>query len=321
MAFINGKGGAGKTSITANASGTLARALADAHSPRRVLAIQLDHQGDLGLDVNTRYSNEDDDGASIRACIMGNGPLQVIRDVRPNFDVIPSGRILTEVDSYLKALDTKTRLEARLRFVEAIAALAHEYDWIFIDCPPGDQELQILALLVARWFVIPVQFDKASLYGLEGVADALEEAEEFNSDIEWLGAVMFAFDRRDVRSYVDSDGETKQRETGQRARIRKKLSLELERLEADPSVKVFESVISLNRAVAEDCREFGRLVIEAADAASHPDWRKVRQREQLSVFTVDAAAGLAADYEQFTAELVSSIRNREAEKARATEIS
>ncbi|MEV6832046.1 ParA family protein [Amycolatopsis sp. NPDC051102] len=319
--FINGKGGAGKTSLTANSSGTLARALSTANSSRRVLAIQLDHQGDLGLDVNTRYAEGlDDDGASIRATLMGNGSLKVIRDVRPNFDVVPSGSILTEVAGYLKSLDTKNRLEARLRFVEAVASLAHEYDWIFIDCPPGDQELQILGLLVARWFVIPVVFDKASLYGLEGVADALEEAEEFNTAVQWLGVVMFAFERKDVRTYVDAaSGEVKTQEGGQRARIRKKLKMELERLEADPGVKVFKSVISYNRSIAEDCRDYGRLVVEAADAASHPDWRKERQRQQLSVFTSDAATGLAADYEQFTAELVSTIRAREADAARATE--
>ncbi|GAA2712450.1 ParA family protein [Micromonospora olivasterospora] len=51
LAVLNGKGGQGKTSVTANLGGLLALAAEQANSPRRVLLVDCDPQGNLGLDL------------------------------------------------------------------------------------------------------------------------------------------------------------------------------------------------------------------------------------------------------------------------------
>ena len=56
IAFVNGKGGVGKTSITANTAGILA------NSDWRVLAVDLDRQGNLQKDLGYREDERHDDG-------------------------------------------------------------------------------------------------------------------------------------------------------------------------------------------------------------------------------------------------------------------
>ncbi|QZN85428.1 ParA family protein [Cellulomonas sp. C5510] len=56
IAVINGKGCVGKTTVTANVAGLLAQ------SDYRVLAIDLDTQGNLGLDLGYADTQDDDGG-------------------------------------------------------------------------------------------------------------------------------------------------------------------------------------------------------------------------------------------------------------------
>ncbi|MFI6029391.1 ParA family protein [Amycolatopsis magusensis] len=310
VVFINGKGGAGKTTLTANLGGQLANFQVQAGTGGRILLIQLDHQGDLGLDLNFRGASGDDDGQSIVNVMLGAGGLNVLKDVRPNLDVIPAGKSLENVANLLKGSDVKAKRLARLRFVEAMANLAKDYEWVLVDCPPGDHELQVLGLILARWIIIPAQFDRASRYGLEGVNDAVEDAEELNPDMELLGVLMFAFDRKELRK-VTKDGEVvAYREVGQRARVRKRLQKDLAEIGSD--APVFEAVISNNRAVAEDCREVGRLAAEVADASANPAWRKERRAKGLAVFGNDSAEALAADYEDAAIEIFTLAKTQEA---------
>ncbi|OLZ51690.1 hypothetical protein BS329_15610 [Amycolatopsis coloradensis] len=322
IAFFNGKGGAGKTSLSTNTAATIAGSLAAARSRKRALLIQLDKQGDAGLDLGYRYQDDDrgkdDDGLSIFNVCIGAGSLNIIRGVRENLDVVPGGNMIENLSSFLKGSDAKKRADARLRFAEAIAAVAHEYEYICIDCPPIDEELQVLGLVAAAWILIPVQFDASSLYGLEGVSDGIEEAEQLNPELDVLGIVMFAFDSRDLRRYTEKGtGEERYRETGQRARVRRKLQQELERLKSKSIV--FQTVITNNRNVAEDCRDFGRTAAEVAEAAKHPEWRKLRVKNGLSAFTAEAAMNVAADYEDLASEAISRVKMLEAAKRNASD--
>ena len=56
IAFANGKGGVGKTSLTANVAGLAADA------GWRVLAVDLDPQGNLGSDLGYDQTDKGDDG-------------------------------------------------------------------------------------------------------------------------------------------------------------------------------------------------------------------------------------------------------------------
>ncbi|MGO8609285.1 ParA family protein, partial [Rhizobium johnstonii] len=80
VALINGKGGVGKTSTTANISGQLARA------NYQVLAVDLDLSGNLKLDLGYVGNPLDDDGKGVVDAVWHGQALPVIKNVRENLD-------------------------------------------------------------------------------------------------------------------------------------------------------------------------------------------------------------------------------------------
>lgn len=81
VAILNGKGGVGKTSLTANLSGLFADA------GYRVLAIDLDPQGNLGNDLGYLGAGMGDGGAGmVAAGTSGTAPV-LLKEVRPRLDV------------------------------------------------------------------------------------------------------------------------------------------------------------------------------------------------------------------------------------------
>lgn len=85
VALANGKGGVGKTSLTANLAGEFAR------EGSRVLVIDLDISGNLKLDLGLVGHPEDDAGQGIVQSIVDEEPLHIVREVRPGVDWVPGG--------------------------------------------------------------------------------------------------------------------------------------------------------------------------------------------------------------------------------------
>ncbi|MCP6423373.1 AAA family ATPase, partial [Klebsiella pneumoniae] len=79
-----GKGGTGKTSCAANVAGLAAQA------GMKVLLIDLDSQGNLEFDLG--YVDKGDEGKHLVSTLLTDGVLEpVLKNVRPNLDVIPGG--------------------------------------------------------------------------------------------------------------------------------------------------------------------------------------------------------------------------------------
>ena len=87
VAIANGKGGVGKTTLTAGLAGQVAA------SGLRVLVVDTDPQGNLGRDLG--YGLQD--GSSLGLAITHGLPVDVIRGVRDRLDVVPGGPALWDV--------------------------------------------------------------------------------------------------------------------------------------------------------------------------------------------------------------------------------
>ena len=302
IAFINGKGGQGKTSITANLSGLLANAAEASESQRRVLAIDMDPQGNLALDLGYRDSPENDKGLSILQAVNSGSPLRIMRDVRPWLDVVPGGKELNGLPASVFSAAIQGRdkhAKARLSFATAVAQIADSYDWILMDCPPQEAVIQDLLLVAARAAVIPVSFDAASRDGMNGVAERFAHALELNDDLELLGAVMFNFNYTAGRKKASGEAP----EVGQRKKMRQLLQEDLVR--AGTEAPVFQTVIRTLATVAESCRDRGQLVHEIETATDGPKWWEVRSGKATGrpVPTTQAAT-LAQEYEDLAAEVI-----------------
>jgi chromosome partitioning protein len=158
VCIANQKGGVGKTTTAVNLAASLAA------SERRTLLIDLDPQGNAGSALGIR---RDDSDKTIYEVLLDGVPLaEAIRKTELKFlDLVPASKHL--VGAEIELAETEGR-EFHLR--DALAALAHEYEYILIDCPPSLGLLTINGLAAAQGVVIPLQTE---YYALEGLADIL----------------------------------------------------------------------------------------------------------------------------------------------------
>lgn len=281
IATANGKGGVGKTSITANVAGIAAL------SGWTVLAVDLDPQGNLGNDLGYLADGRSDGGVGLLQAVVGGFAPPVLRGVRPNLDVIPGGEATEELEAVLTTRQQRSR-NAPLALMEAIDRVAGAYQLVLVDCPPSSGVLLEAALSAVRYLLIPTRCDSGSLDGLAKVARRFAEVRAgSNPSLELLGVVLFDFGARD-------------RVTLARAR---------ERLEADlaDAAPVFQSFIRNSRMAPSDMRELGLLAYEYEETAARaPRWFDDPSARRFS----RSAPGLAEDYQRLTAELLARFVGR-----------
>ena len=194
VAIANGKGGVGKTTLTAGLAGQLA---ADGH---RVLVVDTDPQGNLGRDLGYGLH----EGGSLALAITHGMALDVLRDVRERLDVVPGGPALWDVAPAFTARGARGAslpgLRPALDRVRPERAKAErgktergktDYDLVLVDTPPGEPILQELVFAAADFLIIPSRSDEASLDGLVVVAQRFAAARAVNPGLTLLGVVLF----------------------------------------------------------------------------------------------------------------------------------
>ena len=182
IAVANQKGGVGKTTTCVN----LAAALADMNY--RTLLIDLDPQGNasVGCGIDARSLEVTALDVLLAECGIEDAQVPV---EKLNLDVLPSNPDLTAAEAALMQVEGR---EFRLR--DALEPVAHQYAWIFIDCPPALNLLTLNALTAANSVLIPMQCE---YYALEGLASLLDTIEQVRSsvnpglDIEGLLRTMY----------------------------------------------------------------------------------------------------------------------------------
>lgn len=183
IAIVNQKGGVGKTTTTVN----LAAALHDLG--KRVLLCDFDPQANatsgMGVDKNTASPNVYD------VLINGADPARAVVQTRYG-DVIPSNKALAGAGIEMIAIPDRERL-----LKKALDALAPNYDYIFIDCPPSLELLTVNALCAAGSLIVPVQCE---YYALEGLSDLLSTVRlvkrGINPSLALEGVLLTMFDSR-----------------------------------------------------------------------------------------------------------------------------
>lgn len=295
VAVVNGKGGVGKTTITANVGGLLAA------GGSHVLLVDLDPQGNLAEELGYTGTSLDDGGRALAQALVFGGGFKPARDVRPGLDVLVGGPELDMAAAGLTMRAQKDPVGAKLALAAGLAVVAGEYDLVLIDCPPGQETLQQAALAAARWALIPVKTDSSSRKGLRDVARRLRAVIEVNPDLDLLGVVLFGVNRSASR-VVDSA----------RAAIAGDLGSES---------SVFQTSIRHVEAAAQEVRDRGLLVHELEKAvAAGPTWWQVRRsgRSDDDGPRVRSASGLAEDYQTLGDEIILRIAAGEAAAVQPT---
>lgn len=186
IAFANQKGGVAKTTTTLN----LGVALAE--KGLRVLAVDLDPQGNLTM---SQGWNPDEIDRSMFDVLVHKLPISEI--VRQNeLDVAVSSIDLAGAELALSAMI------GRERALEKALQPVHEaYDYILIDTPPSLGLLTINALVAASGVIVPVQCEYLSLRGLVQLENTLSMIREnLNPQVAIQGILPTMFDRRLLHS-------------------------------------------------------------------------------------------------------------------------
>ena len=186
IAFANQKGGVAKTTTTLNL------AVAFAEAGHRVLAIDMDPQGNLtmsqGIDPDT----------------VEKSMYHVLVDGMPIRDVIRKREIdvaCASIDLAGAEIAMSMKIGRERSLEKALKEVREDYDFVCIDTPPSLGLLTINALTAADKVIVPVQCEYLSMRGLIQLQNTLAMIrEELNPDVEIEGILPTLVDTRTVHA-------------------------------------------------------------------------------------------------------------------------
>ena len=181
ITLASNKGGIGKTAVSVNLAYTLARIGA------RVLLVDADSQGNSTLHVG--IGEKEAERLDLRrrtlydVLIGAVGIKEVIRDTSvKNLSVIPSYSRLASADVELNGELFTMR--------DKLADVAHDFDFIIIDCSPSLNAVTLCALTAAKYALVPVQTEPHSIIGLARLMTTITQLRRSaNQGLEVLGIV------------------------------------------------------------------------------------------------------------------------------------
>lgn len=194
IAFINMKGGVGKTTLAVNVAYTLAK-----NENKKVLLIDMDPQMNATQYVLEEEQMDEiikDRKRSIFGCLSPdyktNTTLKGYKEsseknwifsVEDNFDIIPSSLDIMTLNLSESPYKLKQYIKNELDDI---------YDVIIIDCPPTISDYTKVSLLAADLYLVPMKADSLSVFGLPMLQNYIEDTinGEFEHNIEFLGIVL-----------------------------------------------------------------------------------------------------------------------------------
>lgn len=203
IALTNQKGGVGKSTISFNMSTFLAEKY-----HKKVLVIDLDTQGNIS---HTLIRGSDEDGAIYDVLDLSGLQTKNLYESDLDINALPPMKathgidlVCTQTNDYSLADSVYQQTadgevsgsEGMNAFVRNVQALAVNYDFVIIDCPPflGDHVLS--ALLVCDYVITPVQ---PTAFGFDGVKGFFDNLVKIGRPEIFLGIVLNNVDKSWVR--------------------------------------------------------------------------------------------------------------------------
>ncbi len=183
LAFVNQKGGCGKTTAAVHLAGALAAA------GERVLLVDLDPQAHATLALGCASTSDPSVGELL---LHGLWVEEVVQSAAGGIDLLPARDSLAEFEA---VAGRRVRPEQVLRGL--LETVRERYDFVLLDCPPRTEGvLAANALWACDTAVLVVE---AGLFALHGAQRAIDVLDQLAAHVECapvLRVVATLFDRR-----------------------------------------------------------------------------------------------------------------------------
>ena len=184
IAFVNQKGGVGKTTSSINLAASLGLL------GKKTLLVDLDPQGNSTTGVGV---NKGDLESSIYELLVDRADVKkvVAKTKFKNLYLIPASINLAGVDMELMDMSRQNPgFVPQLQLKKYLGEIKEVFDYIILDCPPSLGLITTNALAAANSVIIPVQCE---FFALEGIMIAQKK---LNPSLDIEGVLLTMLDNR-----------------------------------------------------------------------------------------------------------------------------
>ena len=191
IAFVNQKGGVGKTTSSINLAASLGLL------GKKTLLIDLDPQGNSSTGVGV---NKGELESSVYELLVDRSEVKkvVVKTKFKNLYIIPASINLAGVDMELMEMSrTNPEFVPQLQLKKHLSEIKDVFDYIILDCPPSLGLITTNALAASNSVIIPVQCEFFALEGIMQLLNSIMIAQKkLNPSLDIEGVLLTMLDNR-----------------------------------------------------------------------------------------------------------------------------